>query len=478
MQSSHKPQTNTTNKFNKKLNTHELIKESCANLLDYLDNLTNADPDSNAAEHEEMIIKLSNKIGCDALSEMLETYDIDSDVVVVDEQIYRRKHKAKKTYQTAIGPIDIERNVFVNRKKDGDGKSICPLELQAGIISGYWTQTAAQHSSFALAHLTPQEVENLFLKLGQMNPSRSSLDRLPKILMANWEPKIIELHQSLILAEKVPSEAVCISVSFDGVMLGMKPKKKTDDVKNTEETDGCQWKEASCGTISFIDECGDRISTIQYGRMPEHKKVHLKKLLKLNIEEILKQRPDLKVVYLADGAKEIWSYFDEELPHGFQLTDYYHVCQYIKSAFNAAYPDNQDKATDKFNEHKLVLKNEIDGVNSVLRALRYLRSKHPNNKDIKAAVTYFTNNKHRMRYAEAQEKKYPIGSGIVEAACKTLVGQRLKRSGMSWNHHGGQSILTLRSLTRSDRFDRAWNIISKTHFKAVKACNNVVNLFG
>jgi hypothetical protein len=64
----------------------------------------------------------------------------------------------------------------------------------------------------------------------------------------------------------------------------------------------------------------------------------------------------------------------------------------------------------------------------------------------------FAHNQHRMKYAEAKEKNYPIGSGIAEAACKTLVGHRLKRSGMSWQSDGGQGVLTLRSLVKSQQF--------------------------
>ena len=61
---------------------------------------------------------------------------------------------------------------------------------------------------------------------------------------------------------------------------------------------------------------------------------------------------------------------------------------------------------------------------------------------------YFRGHRHRMRYAEAKAQRLPIGSGVVEAACKTLVAERLKRSGMRWGHCGGQAILTLRALVQ------------------------------
>ena len=122
---------------------------------------------------------------------------------------------------------------------------------------------------------------------------------------------------------------------------------------------------------------------------------------------------------------------------------------------NRQQPKNAGKSRLKFEYYKIVLRDELGGINKVLRALRHLRNQHKGNAIIAANVTYFTNNQHRMKYAEAKNNNYPIGSGIVEASCKTLVGQRLKRSGMSWQRNGGQGVLTFRSLIKSQRFKKA-----------------------
>ena len=69
----------------------------------------------------------------------------------------------------------------------------------------------------------------MLLQFGKMNPSRSSLDRLPKILNQYWEPQTIAHHESLIVDERIPTEAVSFSVSLDGVMVGMKPEQTADN---------------------------------------------------------------------------------------------------------------------------------------------------------------------------------------------------------------------------------------------------------
>ena len=68
-----------------------------------------------------------------------------------------------------------------------------------------------------------------------------------------------------------------------------------------------------------------------------------------------------------------------------------------------------------------------------------------------------------------KEAKWPIGSGVVEAACKTVVSERLKQSGMRWSMRGGQAILTLRSLIQSDRWEGAWRILAGSYQKEVLA---------
>ena len=77
-------------------------------------------------------------------------------------------------------------------------------------------------------------------------------------------------------------------------------------------------------------------------------------------------------------------------------------------------------------------------------------------------ITYFTNQRHRMQYAQYQGAGMPIGSGVTEAACKTLIKQRLCRSGMKWSEHGAQVILSLRALVlTATRWDQFWSKINQ-----------------
>ena len=83
------------------------------------------------------------------------------------------------------------------------------------------------------------------------------------------------------------------------------------------------------------------------------------------------------------------------------------------------------------------------------------------------ALAYFCEYRHRMRYGVLWAQYLPIGSGVVEAACKTLVSQRLKRVGMHWRTAGGQAILTFWALCQSEQFERAWCLLGETYKRSV-----------
>ena len=116
-----------------------------------------------------------------------------------------------------------------------------------------------------------------------------------------------------------------------------------------------------------------------------------------------------------------------------------------------------------------MLKEEDDGADRVIRVLKYHygRARGRKRKRLKTQLTYFRNQRLRMHYTDYIRNGLPIASGVMEAACKTLVTQRLKQSGMAWSQAGGQPILTLRSLIQSNRWQPAWELLRADFCKTV-----------
>jgi len=95
-------------------------------------------------------------------------------------------------------------------------------------------------------------------------------------------------------------------------------------------------------------------------------------------------------------------------------------------------------------------------------------------KRLKKELSYFRNNRDRMSYAQMLENNYPIGSGVTEASCKTLVTQRMKCAGMRWDISGGQAVLTARSLIQSEQFDQGWELLAGEYQKKVSLPKNII----
>ena len=153
-----------------------------------------------------------------------------------------------------------------------------------------------------------------------------------------------------------------------------------------------------------------------------------------------------------------------------EIVDYYHACDHLKNGCDAAWGESTQASKDYFERLKTGLKEADDGAERVIDTLRLQCSLASGNKRkrLEAELTYFGNQQRRMHYSEYLRLNLPIASGVMEASCKTLVTQRLKRSGMTWTNPGGQAILTLRSLIQSNRWRSAWTLLSTSFRKTVK----------
>lgn len=423
--------------------------------------------------------------------EELARYDVTAEEIEVEGVVYRRALESSETYLSAAGPVQVVRHLY--RPSGRGSKSICPLELRAGIVRGLFTPRAARQGVFVAAHVTPREAAGIFAEIGNMKPSRSTLDRLPKELSARWERHREVWEEALRKRETIPDEATVLAVSLDGVMAPMKDagrvEKRSQADKQAKGPAG--YREFGCGTVSYYTQECERLATIRYGRMPEYKKTTLCKQLEAEVQGIFALRPDLKVVKLADGAKENWRFLSN-LDLGLseasakveqiEIVDFYHAADHLKDACDAIWHKDKVRSKAEFERLRTLLKEKVGGVENVIRSLKYhaSRARKRRKERIEKQLTYFRNNRHRMQYAHYIEQGLPIGSGVVEAACKTLVTQRMKQSGMSWRQSGGQAILTLRSLIQSNRWEPAWNLLRDDFCEDVKVpidMNNNATMF-
>lgn len=432
-------------------------------------------PDFERFEHE--LHDQIQALECEFLAAELARYDVAADEIEVGGVTYRPTLTLSETYLSAAGPVKVTRNLY--RPAGRGSQSICPMELRAGIIRGHFTPRAARQAAFVTAHLTPGESEALFEELAGMRPSRSTLDRLPKELSQHWESQRPEWEAAIRSQETIPEQATVLAISVDGVMAPMKGpgRRAKRDLPGKHASGPAGNKEVGCGTVVLYNAEGERLRTVRYGRMPESKKVTLQHQLAAEVAQIVARCPDLIRVHLADGAKDNWRLMEElEQAVGqpapqtwIEIVDFYHACDHLKNACDAAWGDSTPRGKAEFERLKTLLKEADDGAEQVIRVLKYQHGRARGNKQtrLEAELTYFRNQRQRMHYADYVRKKLPIASGVMEASCKTWVTQRLKRSGMAWTPSGGQAILTLRSLIQSDRWQPAWELLRADFCKTV-----------
>ena len=127
------------------------------------------------------------------------------------------------------------------------------------------------------------------------------------------------------------------------------------------------------------------------------------------------------------------------------MIDFWHACEHLQTASDHAV------APGWFEKYREILRHDPRGVAKVIRALRHLRdaAAAPDRAETERELAFFRKHRQRMRYHALKAEGVAIGSGVVEAANKTLVTQRMKRSGMRWRIVGGQAVLTFRALIKS-----------------------------
>lgn len=403
----------------------------------------------------------------------LARYDVQAEQVVVQGIVCGQPMTSTETYLTTAGPVTVERQLY--RPAGRGSRHVCPLEMRVGMVAGYFTPAAARVSAYVTAQLVPAVGAELFAELGGMQPSPSELGRLPKDLSAQWETHREEWEAQLRSLESVPKNAVTLAVSLDGVLAPMRgvapePTEPEAELKQPKGPKGYQ--EVGCGAISLYDAEGERLQTVRYGRMPEKNKVTLGQQLQAECQAILALKPRLRVVKLSDGARSNWSYLahlDLGLPteqvETWDIVDFYHACDHLHHATTAIWGEFTPRGRAEFERLKTLLKEADQGAETILRVLRYRYRKARGAKRaaLKKELTFFRNQRPRMRYAAYLRQNLPIASGVVEAACKTLVAQRLKQSGMRWSKTGGQAIVTLRSLIQSNRWEHAWTLLRQSY---------------
>lgn len=162
-----------------------------------------------------------------------------------------------------------------------------------------------------------------------------------------------------------------------------------------------------------------------------------------------------KVVVLGDGAKWIRGLCELRFPHALQIVDLYHAKEHIANLCKLLFGNNDKKVLRYRTQWWRCL--EEGNIEKILRQARKILPKEAESlQKVQTELHYIEENKKRMRYADFRNQGLFVGSGVIEAGCKSIIGARLKQSGMEWTVKGANAIIALRCATLSDRFEDFW----------------------
>ena len=358
--------------------------------------------------------------------------------ITVEDKKYTSKGLVPKTYQCPFGEFELCRHVYQSNE---GGITYCPLDNDARIlvcstpkfakmVSMKYSQSSAKHVQRDLKenHGRPVShtyIQNISQAVGEVASSKS------------WK------YSTGIASPDVSG----IAVSLDGTCMLLRE-------------DG--WRQAMVGSISLLNNEGTRIHTTYLAQAPEYGKETFYRELAKEIECTKKIYPDKKCIGVADGAQDNWKFLEPFVD--VQVLDFFHATEYLTKVSKAAFKD-KSKAEEWLMQICHILKHETDGAGLLLEGMRNLMNKKKNKKEreeIEKAVTYFANHLHQMDYANCLAQNIPIGSGVIEAACKVIIKQRMCSSGMRWTDQGAKNILILRCFNETNgKWEQFWKKVSK-----------------
>jgi hypothetical protein len=388
---------------------------------------------------EEAIQQAMNEAGKLATQHILSEYDTDGAPIQLGKEKYTSKGQVNNTYQCPFGEFDLCRHVY---QSNHGGKTYCLLDNDARIIvnstpkfsksvSSKYSQMSAQKVETDLREnhgrvISPTYIQQISEAVGNLASKRE-----------RWQ------YQPMVDEEKVST----IGISLDGTCVLMRE-------------DG--WRQAMVGSISFYDAQGERLNSIYVAESPEYGKEGFYAKFQKEILQIKQRYKGTKFIGVTDGASDNWSFLQAFVDE--QVLDFFHVSEYLAKVSKAAHK-NKLTASQWLEKSCHRLKYEKNGAKILLDEMQaFVKKKISDEKkrEILKAITYFINHLHQMDYVLYISQKIPIGSGVIEAACKVIIKQRMCSSGMKWTDKGAKTVLLLRCFNETDgKWLQFWNKVMR-----------------
>jgi hypothetical protein len=450
----------------------QTLQSFCQNNECVLDNV-NSD---SFALITEGLMEAAKQAGRTGLCNYLKENDTVTANIVDNGTTFRFKGTSSKELLTLFGTITIDRAMYYN-EKDG-GCYYFPLDDAISIQKNdFATLEAREMILFATASCVPSELNTLLKKCSLCNPSTTAIQNI-----INKDGEAIEEHSKQLSTNvfqtvEIPQETRAIVASLDGANVLLreagvkKGRKNIRPVERKNQSSSTSYHNAMVGAVSFYgidtENKSERLKSIYNARMPQEKTITFKdyfeRMITLMEDKCKEHNIPVAKVLLTDAHLMIKGFAKEnkKLQEYEMLVDFFHTTEHLSKAAEAIYGTNTVLSQHWYDKWREKLKTDSDAPAAIIRSMkgfmtRFKLSKS-GKKELRTEITFFSKNKHLMKYPDFIARKLPIGSGPIEAAAKTIIKQRMCRSGMRWTRKKGQYVLTTRAFVQSGLWDSVWN---------------------
>jgi hypothetical protein len=398
---------------------------------------------------EEAIQQALNQAGILATGEALKQFDTDGSPLVLGTTRWTSKGQEPKTYQSPYGEVSVARHVYQTGE---GGTTFCPLEREARIRLTSTPRFAMQISHKYGEGPADRVVRDLKLNHGR-SVAPSFVQDTAAAVAAVVQAKEEQWHY---VTPKLTVPIQTIGVGVDGTCLLVVADGK---------------RQAMVGTISLYDREGERQHTIYVAATPEDGKATFYQRMSRELEHVQALYPQAHRTGVADGSADNWMFLRQYTED--ECIDCYHASAYLDWVAKAKHPRNPTARQAWLEERRHRLRHEPGYARKLLEEMEAIDVAGLDETvvaELEQAQTYFRNHHEQMNYAEREAAKLPIGSGVTEAACKTIIKMRMCRGGAKWKEEGARAVLSLRTLIYTEgRWEQFWAKVDRYGFPITNA---------
>jgi hypothetical protein len=359
-----------------------------------------------------------------------------------------------KTLKTLFGQVQIRRSIFVCPQC---GKSRCPADEKLGVCDTGFSPSVQRHMARAGSRSSFAEAAEDLEAYAYLKIDPTDIERIAEetgLAIGKWMDHQAETAlESSSAFSSAKSDIATAYLSFDGTGIPMR-REELEDRKGRQSDGSARTREVKLGCVftqTTTDSEGfpirDEDSTTYVGAI-ESSDAFGWRIFGEATRRGFFQSP--QQVILTDGAAYNRSITETHFPRAIHIIDLYHAREHLHEL---AHLLGHDKAPSQWLD--LLDHGKIENLVTTIES--HLPQSKSLQKEIRKSLAYFQDRKEQMRYADFRKKGFFVGSGIVEAGCRSLIGKRLKQSGMFWSLKGANAIIASRCCQYSNRFQDFWD---------------------